>query len=194
MLGKIFNIALILFIGFGCSYNTAERLQPDLVPLVPVEITNKSSMIYKSSFHLYDKTIHSNVQKALAIVVRDLDKASIYKKEDMIGLLNNKKIDIVFTDGIKDKSGSRCIYSDTKHLKGQCLSGYYDGKKKIMIIRYAMLCDSSFAHEMYHYFQHYLGGGKSEKHHPKRIWKRLFGYKVKDSKGSVNDSLKAVGL
>ena len=143
------------------------------------------------SLYMYDQ----NVYGAMLVVIDELDKRGIYNRKDMVNVINNKKLRIVITSGVREKNGNRkCLYTKNIYFKDKCLSGYFNGDNIIVILKRDKLHNSSLAHEMFHFFQHELGGGKQREHFPKELWQELFGFDVSNSIGSINIALKKVGL
>lgn len=152
----------------------------------------------------------SKTLEAITIIIDDLDKRGLFKKEDMIRALNEPEhfprhkdcnkdkhsLKIEFLDGELNEKGDRCIYSDAEYLKGKCLVGLFDGHHTIKIVKTKKLHQSSLAHELYHYFQRYLEDEPrpAGEHQPMWTWETVFGFgNWARGIGLVNETLKDKG-
>jgi len=150
-----------------------------------------------------------NIQKALDIVVDEFNKKEIFNKEQMLSVLQknfitkhkkceseNHNLNVVFIKGKWSEKKKRfCIFSKEKYFKEKCLKGLFDGNHTITMINSEnnKIYNTSFAHEMLHYFQKYISGISPKKHLPIKLWENLVGYKT-NKIGSVNIILKKADL
>ena len=131
-----------------------------------------------SNINLQNVYVHqtpekSNVNKALDIIIDEFEKRKVFSKQEMLNIINAKgiknhdkckssehKLRIIFVPGEWSKEKKRfCIYSNDEHLKGQCLSGLFNGLHTIQMITDKSnnnIYSTSFAHEVLHYFQKYI--------------------------------------
>lgn len=151
----------------------------------------------------------NDIVQGLQVVIEELDKRGIYTTEQMIEALHGQnmkshdkckaskhKMRILFTSGSERSENKKklCIYADSKHLKGKCLIGLFNGSHTLYVkTKGKKLYNTAFAHEVFHYFQKYVGGMAPKKHVPRDTWKKLFGYKDK-ALGEINEVLKEKGL
>lgn len=154
----------------------------------------------------------NDINEALGVIINELDREKIFSKKDMLETIQHNKfkknhedckskkhkLQIIFVHGEWSEKKKRfCIYSNTSYLKGQCLSGLFDGEHTITMIndkKNNKIYSTSFAHEVLHYFQRYIGGMPARFHNPPRLWENLVGYKVKNKIGSINEALREKNL
>ena len=153
--------------------------------------------------HPFPKQV--DVYKALYIILDEFEADGLYTKEKMSNVLNSNDlrrhwsckskdhhIEIVFETGSWSKKHQRyCIYSPS--FKDKCLVGLFNGYHRISMINKDRIHNTSFAHELLHYFRKYIDGVSPRNHNPKILWKGYVGHDV-DGIGIVNEALKKKGF
>jgi hypothetical protein len=181
-----------------------------LVILVLICGNTKDSVINNDKLLIHQTPSKELITVALNIVVNKLDKEKIYTKQQMLNVLNghykehdcnckNKKRSLIinFTMGEWfEKEKRYCLLSNHEKLKGKCYAGFFKNYHTVEILSKSKIHQSSFAHELLHYFKDHINGPVpfEKMHEPKEFWENLVGFGVNDKIGILNEELKEAGL
>lgn len=155
--------------------------------------------------------IHKNeVERALKIIINELDILNVFSKKQMFNVINklkytghnhckdkNHNLRITFVKGEYSENFSRnCIPTTNKKFSNLCVSGLFDGTHNIRVLRRnnVRLHKTSLAHELIHYFAQHIPDSKIKAHKPKSFWTKFVGFQAKGEVGILNERLKKEGL